>query len=146
MKPMVYKSNRDRWFGKYRFSDTLAHGIYNGFQYWIMNLGSHPTAYVEIPKGHRYFGCHYDKVPVVCHYGLTYSEDHLIFHEYSPKYKCDVKTRITDTWIVGWDYAHSGDYYASFLGSIGGRKYKTEEIFDEVKQVINQLKELETDE
>ena len=139
---MVYRENRSHYFWKYRFLDTLAHGVYNGFQYWILNLGSHPTAYVEIPKDHVYFGKQFDDIPVYCHYGLTYSRDYLTFHEYSLKYKCLVKTRITNTWVIGWDYAHSGDYYASVVGSMDGKKWTTREIFEEVKSVINQLKDI----
>ena len=55
MKEMVYL-NRSRWIGKLRFMDTLAHDFYKGYQYWIINLGSHPTAYVEIPESHKYYG------------------------------------------------------------------------------------------
>ena len=140
MKEMVYRNSRDVWIGKLRFSDTLAHGYYKSFQYWIISFGTHPCAYVEIPKEHEYFEKHYDEIGLDCHGGVTYSEPHLIFHEYSPKYNCEVKTRITDTWIIGWDYAHLGDYYPSSVGSaMGDRKWRTEDVFNDVKYAINQL-------
>lgn len=141
MKEMVYRNSREVWIGKIRFSDTLAYGYYKGFQYWIISLGTHPCAYVEIPKGHKYFGKPYDEIPLDCHGGVTYSESDLVFHEYSPKYHCEVKTTIEDTWIIGWDYAHSGDYYASYVGGswMGDKKWRTEDIFNEIKYVVNQL-------
>ena len=46
MKKMVYSSKRKR--------ELLDSGEYLGYNYYILNLGTHPTAYVEIPKNHKY--------------------------------------------------------------------------------------------
>ena len=68
MKEMVYSSdpNADR--------EILDEGYAHGYHYCIVSLGSHPCAYVEIPKGHPYYGLDYEKIKVSCHGGLTYSD------------------------------------------------------------------------
>lgn len=134
MKPMEYKKRRQL--------DTLATGTYKGFRYWILSLGTHPVAYVEVPETHKLYGTHYNYCPIECHYGMTYSEDHLVFLEYSEKYKCDVRTSVRNTWIIGWDYAYSGDWYGRYSIMRNDKKWTTEEIYEEVKQVIEQLEEL----
>ena len=68
MKPMVYKKRGD--------IEILDNGIYNGYQYWIVSYGSHPCAYVELPKDHKYYGKDYVDIPIDCHGGITYSGNH----------------------------------------------------------------------
>ena len=51
---------------------------YEGYEYYIITLGSHPCCYVLLPKGHCYHGEHYDDIPIECHFGLTYSEPTLL--------------------------------------------------------------------
>ena len=67
MKEMVYISdpNADR--------EILDEGYVHGYHYCIVSLGSHPCAYVEIPKDHPCYGLDYGKIKVSCHGGLTYS-------------------------------------------------------------------------
>lgn len=55
--------------------------------------------YVGIPKGHRFYKMNYVKIPVGCHGGLTYSDDHL--HHQDDK----------DIWWIGFDCAHYLDGY-----------------------------------
>lgn len=126
MKPMVYKKRGD--------IEILDNGVYNGYQYWIVSYGSHPCAYVELPKDHKYYGKDYADIPIDCHGGITYSGCH---------------DKISNSFLIGWDYAHCDDYLycnsTKFLGSDvqsfldSGKKWTTEEIFEEVKQVIDQL-------
>lgn len=49
------------------------------------------NGYVNLPKGHKYYGVYYDEIPVDVHGGLTFSE------------------QIGEYWTVGFDTAHSGD-------------------------------------
>ena len=128
MKPMVYK----RWCPEN--IDTLDEGIYKNFHYAIISLGSHPCAYVELPREHKYYGLEYDDIPIECHYGLTYSSnDGIVFPAENENHK--------DGFWIGWDYAHLGDYvYNSFYScSHKEKQWTTEEIFEEVKDVIEQL-------
>ena len=71
----------------------------------------------------------------MCMVGLTYSEDYL--------------TGIKEnSWFIGWDYGHFGDYMGYQVKlpvdfSMYDKKWTTEEIFEEVKDVINQIIDME---
>lgn len=57
---------------------VLSKGVCKGFNYFILNLGTHPTAYVEIPKDHKdYLNWDLEKV-IDVHGGITYQAEHLI--------------------------------------------------------------------
>lgn len=114
--------------------ELVFHKKYKGYEYFIVDLGTHPTAYVKVPKNSKFFGREYytyDDIKV--HGGLTYSSNHLNFYKYSGKYN----------WFIGWDYAHAGDYYFDkilekyLFGN--DKKYTLDEIIEDCKSVINQL-------
>jgi len=106
---------------------------YEGYEYYIITLGSHPCCYVLLPKGHKYHGKFYDDIPIRCHFGLTYSEPTL--------FRNNIITG--GEWVIGWDYAHFGDYSVFHLPLLestqNGHKWTLEELREEVKEVINQL-------
>ena len=124
-------------------TETLLDWHFKGYHFIILNLGTHPTAYVEIPEGHKLFGKEYDDCNIDVHGGVTYSEDNLTYLRYSDKYKCDTLCKKKDTWFIGWDYAHLNDY-TGFTKCYGDVKWTTARIVNECKDVINQLKEMET--
>lgn len=114
----------------------LDEGIYNNFHYAIVSLGSHPCAYVELPKEHKWYGKYYDNIPIDCHGGLTYSSTQgIICPLNNPNHR--------DGYWIGWDYAHYSDYvyndFNDFGFALGKKHWTTEEIFEDVKEVINQL-------
>lgn len=75
----------------------IAKGNFFGYDFYVLNLGTHPCCYVRIPVGHKYYDVDYNDVPVYCHGGLTYGERHLF--------------DLTDEdYFIGWDYAHAGDF------------------------------------
>lgn len=55
------------------------------------------TGYVGIPKGHKCYGQHYDRIDVSCHCGLTYSSTSLI------------NQNDEDIWWIGFDCGHCCD-------------------------------------
>ena len=120
MKEMVYSSdpNADR--------EILDEGYVHGYHYCIVSLGSHPCAYVEIPKGHPCYGLDYGKIKVSCHGGLTYSEK-------------GIGPLFPDAFWIGWDYAHFGDRIE--LPSCGrkGKTWTTREMLADVENVVYQL-------
>lgn len=126
MKEMIYKAMST--------PEILDEGHYKQYHYAIVSLGSHPCAYVELPENHQFYEKFYDDIPIECHGGLTYSGRGLLPSEH-PEHK-------KGYWI-GWDYAHYTDY--TFYSSITfqGRTWSTEEILSEVKQVIDQLCEMD---
>ena len=127
----------------YDTSKILMSGKYKNYQFYILSFGTHPTAYVEIPKGHKLYGKEYDTiydmgVDIDVRGGLTYSHSSLI----------DIKQ---DSWFIGWDYAHYGDYFAKPSYSVfdlndGSKKWTTLEMFEDVKKCIDKLKEVEVNE
>lgn len=123
---------------KYSFEnkkEILEHGICFGLFYWIVSYGTHPYAYVMIPKNSKYFEKDYENIDIDVHGGFTYANDYLPF---------DKKNSGTKAWYIGWDYAHYGDYagYEEKVPKefrIGGKKWTTEEIKSEVREVCYQI-------
>lgn len=138
IKQMEYQSDRKM--------ELLHYDKYKGYTYYILNLGTHPTAYIEIPKGHILHGMNYIEIYkkdyyIDVHGGLTYSDNELM----------GIKT---ESWFIGWDYAHAGDYmgyYESFSkynihtlnSDYDNKKWTTEEIIKECKNAIKQIIEIE---
>ena len=128
MKEMIYKNQKDR--------EILEQGNYLGYNFWIISYGSHPCAYVELQKEHPYYGrcdCDTCDLDIDVHGGIT-------FRNYGLG-----NTISRDKYLLGWDYNHYNDY--NYIdgqnGWTSGKKWTTEEIFDDVKSVIKQLKEVE---
>lgn len=130
MKQMIYKVIRE--------IEILDEGYIDNFHYCVVSLGTHPCAYVELPKEHKYYGRYYDDIDIVCHGGLTYCSDQGIITKTNENHK--------DGYWIGWDYAHYGDYagyetmYPIELMS-GGKRWTTEEILADVEDVVRQLRE-----
>ena len=107
----------------------LEHGTIDGFNYYIISYSSHPCGYVEIPKGHPFFEMRYEDVQwkhgIYAHGGLTYGEDSLL--------------NLKDSWFIGWDYAHSGDFYNVDYRPSYGAKHTLDEIREEARSVIQQI-------
>lgn len=135
MIEMVYEKSM------HRDGIVLDYGTFKDYKYYIISMGTHPCAYIELPKNHPYYNVDYHKIPIECHGGLTYSSNYLhMINDNSEG----------DTFFIGWDYAHWLDYvgyYADFAfeHSYFGRnkKWTTSEIKSECIQVIEQLIELE---
>ena len=128
---MVYKEHL------IKNTEILDEGVYDGFHYVILSLGSHPCAYIELPNTHKYYGKDYYNIPIYCHGGLTYSSNEgIVFPKDNLSHR--------DGYWIGWDYAHYGDfcYYGIPYLDCGSfdKKWTTEEILKEVKDVIEQLK------
>ena len=101
---------------------------HEGYEYYIITLGTHPCCYVLLPKGHNYHGEHYNDIPIECHFGLTYSRPTLL--------RDNIITG--GEWVIGWDYAHLDDFYSHPLGC-PGHKWTLDELRNEVYEVIDQL-------
>lgn len=124
MKEMVY--------GVDRKPEILATGYCLGLLFYIFNLGTHPTAYVKVPKNSRFYGK--SDIDIEVHGGITYADDHIWINN----------TQKIEGWFIGWDYAHMGDYmgYEEKVPEeyrVGGKKWTTEEIYKDVKDVCYQV-------
>lgn len=130
MKQMEYQAKRK--------IELLDSGKCINYNYYILNLGTHPTAYIEIPKNHKYYLKHYDEIDIDVHGGLTYSDNYLIVEG----------EKITNCWFIGWDYAHFGDFIGYELNyptefRTNEKKWTTKEIQNDVYEVCKQLFEAE---
>jgi len=123
MKEMKYQSTR------IQPPDVLETGTYKDYNFFVLNLGTHPCAYVEIPSSSENFGKDYDSIDVGCHGGLTYANKAL--------------TAVNrEGWFIGWDYAHCYDYSgygASYGFQDDGKRFSTLEMISDCKEVIDQL-------
>lgn len=130
MKPMVYQCRQHK--------EILYEGKYKGLQFYIASLGSHPVAYVAVPENHPLYKKDIIKgdtdIEILVHGGITFN-DNDIYH---------IRGNIPEGWFIGWDYAHYGDY-DPYMAQIRGydktdvRRWTTPEIYEEVKNVIEQL-------
>ena len=130
-------------YGKERRTELLCKGKYKNYNYYVLNLGTHPTAYIEIPKENKLYRKSCDEIykigcDIDVHGGLTYSNNELM----------GVKS---ENWFIGWDYAHCGDYcgYEEFMPEsirTYGKKWTTEEIIEECKNAIDQIIDFESKE
>lgn len=132
IKPMKYETERK--------TELLYTNKYNGFKYYVMSMGTHPTAYIEIPKRDILYRLGYKDIDnIYVHGGFTYEKDYLTGVNHKG-------------WFIGWDYAHAGDYmgyfedfkkylknYVSGYSYESYKKWTTEEIIEECKDVIDQI-------
>lgn len=116
-------------------SEVLCIGKYKRYDFFILNMGTHPTAYVRVPKTHPFFGKFYDH----CNPPHGFSGGPFTFADSSSNFANFLDKPIPNGWYLGWDYAHSGDFIG--CSSLEGRKYTTEEIIADCKDVINYLLE-----
>ena len=126
MKEMKYSTKR-------RF-EILHEEDYKGYKIVIVNLGTHPTAYIGVTKGSILYEVSYDKLSEdgyygIVHGGFTYSNFGL-----SDKYK--------DIWFIGWDYAHLGDYMGYYLETSGMKRWTTKEILKEARKQVDDFLKL----
>ena len=130
MTEMVYTSER------LESPMILATDTYKGLTYYVLNLGTHPCAYVDVTGTDLQYK-DYNDIDIECHFGLTYSREYLN----------GVNRK---GWFIGWDYAHCDDYVGykePFFETMRskGKRWTTEEIVAECKDVIDQIIEMEND-
>lgn len=126
IKQMVYGERKE-------IPEVLCEGRYKNHKFVILNLGTHPAAYVEDKIGIKsYYDFRFSKVYV--HGGFSFN-DVGYWGKNSEKQK----------W-VGWDYTHSGDFkgaYPEINLFFKPKKWTTAEIYEQVKRAINKIIEAE---
>lgn len=130
MKEMVYQQTRT-------LAELLDSGNIDGYEYRIISFGTHPCAYIALPKTHKYYNQYkklYMNSIVKVHGNITYARGELQVE----------KNRQKNHWL-GWDYAHYGDYVGSISNITSpdvNKKWTTAEILKEVQFVVKQLQKL----
>jgi hypothetical protein len=93
---------------------------YHGYPCVVLSMPmGYRCGYVGIPKGNKYYQKDYNKIPVNCHGGLTYSENELYFQPDS------------DMWWIGYDCNHYMD-----LGLVRSLAFCETECKNIVDQII----------
>lgn len=129
MKQMIYTPNRNDK------GEILATGTYKNFKYYVVSYGTHPCAYVDVSNT-SWANKDYHENDIDCHGGLTYGRDYL---------SAVGTERANGKWYIGWDYDHYGDYTSNpYINMFGiyrecEKRWTTEEIVAECKNVINQI-------
>ena len=139
-EPMVYSKE----IQEPRCGILIAQGFYNGLNYYVKNInGRHPTAYVEIPQGHKAFGMDFENYDlpqlIEVHGGVTYQDSVLLTVDDNGE---------RDHKFVGWDYGHAGDFEGYYIGENdwlenNSKRWTVEEIIAECKEAIDQINKME---
>lgn len=118
MKEMIYEV--------YHEPEVLDSGIYKNRKYVIINMGGlHPCAYVECENGIKQ---DYEDIHTPAHCSFTF---------FGPLNHWKGRLNVPfDINFVGWDFGHLGDYNPYF-GRESDKKWTTEEVFENIKQVID---------
>lgn len=121
--------------GDIRKIDIIAKGKYYNYRFYVVDYGSHPCCYIAIGKRHPMLKGvkeFWDLNSIDCHGGVTFMGKHPDID--NGKYH-----------LIGWDYSHCNDFYASKLVDdtmfIGYHKYTIDELLNDVKNVIVQIVE-----
>ena len=137
LEEMCYQQHRTR--------RVLAYGEVDGYKFVVLNLGTHPTAYVCAPQKHPIYRMKwkeiedkYENVFDSVHGGLTYADNTLDGDEsYTPE----------RGWWVGWDYAHCNDFAGYYVPSDGSlyslKRWTVKEILNDVSEIIKELENVE---
>lgn len=116
-KEMIYEAYRKE-------AEILCDEQYRGYRFLVVSYGTYPCGYVELKEGQPYNGYEdYDEIDVDVHGGLTWAG----------------KLSFIDGWFIGWDYAHYEDFCGYDDDRRGYKRWTTQEIIDECKNVIDQL-------
>lgn len=126
MKEMIYK------FDEEKGCEILDMGKYKGRDYVIIsNFGRFPCAYVQTDVD---FYTQQDFTEPA-HCGFTFYS--LLSHLERFNKLSEEQKKILSRNFVGWDYGHSEDYSDFGITSWEGKKWTTEEILENVKEVID---------
>ena len=126
-KEKIMQEAKEMIYSERKKGEVLLSGEYNGLYFAILNLGTHPAAYVECRVDYMNNGRvdleHGRLSGIHVHGGFTYFG--------KAYWNSNSRCR-----FLGWSYDHFGDYTSV---DPEGKKYTTEEIYQDVKNVIDQL-------
>ena len=85
---------------------VLDHGVISNIEYYIYSCGSHPSAYIKLPKD--------TDIDLMVHGGITYGPGQPL--PWMNENEAD------DGYWWGWDYAHYGDLFYPGINSDRARE------------------------
>lgn len=122
----------------------LATGEKDGYKYCAVSYGTHPCCYVQLPDNHKEYGkIDTDNAALDVHGGITYSRE-----KGNP-----FKVLDKDKHVIGWDYAHLGDYTGHYIDvrtdpyfwKLNLKRWTIKELIQDIFSVIEQLKGIDND-
>ena len=118
----------DEIYQRKRINKIIMSGCYNGVQWVIKTLGSHPVSYIAVSKD----------TPVE---NISWPQEITFDSNDDPEEGAaasHIGLDIRNRWI-GWDYAHSGDYYmmAEEMKDVEGHKYTYDELIADVEDMTD---------
>lgn len=120
-------------YSRDRKTELIAHNIYKGVEYFVVNYGHHPAGYIACEKSFldKYTN-DWGSIDVIdVHGGVTFTGN---------LYDLTAIDKKGELYGFGWDYGHACDwagYMADFVNE-GHRKYDTWMIVEECKSAIDQ--------
>ena len=123
-----------------------ADGQYKGYTFVIMYNGINPSAYIKLPRSHRLFALLCELISIAETQGIgevmTYNEKYDIINSVCQchgeiTWLGSMQNNIKGAWF-GWDYMHYPMDYDVYSQS-GHKKWTVAEIYEEVKNVIDNL-------
>lgn len=117
----------------YKDNKLLEKGTYKGVPFYIIETSmGWPCSYIDVSKVDGFeFDLSCDNNEICCHGGCTYAD-----------YKLGVGDEVFRGNIVGWDYAHLGDWVPC-IPDCSDHKWTLDELRAEVFEVIDDLLERE---
>ena len=120
--------------------NVLNFDIYKGYQYYILNLSTHPCSYIVLDETDKLYGKDIDELDetgIYCHGCWSYAEKTLSSKTNSYVNEYEKK------WVIGWDYSHHKDW-VSYMSEetnlmLGNKKWATSEMRTEIREVIDQI-------
>jgi hypothetical protein len=118
---MVYSSEKH--------SEIIAHNWYKGVEYYVVNIGWHPCAYVVCEQDFlvKYSGDYDELDCIYVHGGVTFIGQLKELSGFPGN----------ENFCFGWDYGHAGDYEGFYMNVASGRRYTTQMVVDECKNAID---------
>lgn len=121
---MVYSAKPSR--------SVLAKGVYRNVPFYVLSLGTHPCAYVNIQGVIDSININ----DIECNGGITYSEKDLLL---SGSWE---NGEIITGWFLGWDYTHAWDfsgYYLDNPGFMNLNRHNVKEMIEDCTKAIDQV-------
>ena len=124
---------------------TAADGQYKGYTFAIMYNGVNPCAYIMLPKSHVFYDLLCELINISETQGIgeaMYNDKYSIINNVCVchgdiTWFGSIQNNVRGAWF-GWDYMHYPMDYNGYLQS-GYKKWTVAEIYDEVKNVIDNL-------
>ena len=126
--------SQEKIYRNERCQEVLKTGTIKGIDYAIVTYGTHPCCYVRVNKNSKLYEIDYQDVDDMISYnpngGFTFSDKNFFPFD-----------KDKNKWVLGWDYAHSGDYHPYWNEQ--GKKQTEKSLMTEVKKVINAIVEID---